>query len=140
MLSNKLQALKSHTFKLTKLNLKRLHGHYFTVQPNTSEIVKGESVNLYTGPEYQEVHEYLTNKGFYDIIPKKDSSYKTMVNIWQNCVFDTSLKAKYFSLLPFFFEDRSTSQAQKKFILKMDLLPESKHFRFVTILGSGMLP
>lgn len=137
MLSNRLHALKTRAFKLTTLGNKKIHGFYFTVQPDTSHIVKGECVNVYQGPEYEELHQYLNKQGYYDIIPKSQITYNLMLSTWKNCVFDTSFKAKYFSLLPFFFEDRNTQQAQKKFIVKMDIFPETKHFRFVCVLASG---
>jgi hypothetical protein len=138
MLSNTLNTFRRRGHQLSKLTKRKINGYYFTVQPNTSEIVKSQAINVYQGPEYQEVHEFLNKNGFYDIAPKNEERYQSMVNIWQNCVFSTSLKAKYFALLPFFFEDRNTRQAQKKFILKMDLLPESKHFQFTTIMASGI--
>ena len=138
MLSNRLHAIKTRAFKLTSFSNKKIHGFYFTVQPNTDQIVKGECVNIYQGPEYEELNQYLTKTGYYDIIPKSEISYKVLLSSWQNCVFDTSFKAKYFGLLPFFFEDRQTQQAQKKFIMKMDFFPETKHFRFVCVMASGI--
>jgi len=137
MLANKLLSFQRRTFKFCKLSRRKIHGYYFTISPNTSEIGKGESVNIYQAPEYNELHEYLTKKGYYDLIPRSDKSYKLMIEAWQNCVFDTSFKAKYFGLLPFLFEDRQTTQAQKKFIVKMDLFPESKHYKFVCVMMSG---
>lgn len=139
MLACRLNTFKSRAIRLNKLSKREIHGFYFTTQPNTDEIVKGDVVNVYQGPEYQEVHEYLSKKNFYEIVPKTEQTYKTMLNVWQQCVFDTSLKAKYFALLPFFFEDRNTRQAQKKFIIRMDLLPETKHFKFTSIMASGNL-
>ena len=137
MLSNSLHAFKKRSIVLSHLSKKKLHGYYFTVQPNTDQIAKGECVNIYQGPEYEEVNQFLNKNNYYNIVPKTDTSYKLLLNTWQNCVMETSLKAKYFALLPFFFEDRNTSQAQKKFIIKMDLYPESKHFKFVSIMASG---
>ena len=137
MLSNSLNVFKKRAFKLSVLSKKKLHGFYFTVQPNTDQIVKGECVNIYQGPEYEEVNQYLTKNGYYESIPNNEVSYKIMLNTWQSCIFDTSFKAKYFGLLPFLFEDRQTTQAQKKFIVKMDLYPESKHFKFVCVMASG---
>ena len=49
----------------------------------------------------------------------------------------TSFKSKYFSLIPFFLEDRNTSKATKKFVLNMELFPESKHLRFTIAMLSG---
>jgi hypothetical protein len=139
MLSNRFRAFKARAYKLTTFNNKKLHGFYFTVQPNTSHIVKGECVNVYQGPEYEEINQYLTKQGYYDTIPRSEHSYNLMLSTWKNCVFDTSFKAKYFGLLPFFFEDRNTQQAQKKFIIKMDIFPETKHYRFVCVMASGTL-
>lgn len=50
----------------------------------------------------------------------------------------TSFKKKYFALLPFFLEDRQTLFAKKKFVLKMDLFPESKHLEFTCAMISGI--
>ena len=137
MLANNLSTFRTRAFKLSQLTKRKIHGYYFTVAPNTKDLTTGESINVYQGPEYNEINEYLSKKGFYNIIPKTEKSYKLMIDSWQNCVLETSIKAKYFGLLPFLFEDRQTTQAQKKFILKMDVYPESKHFKFVCIMMSG---
>ena len=135
MLPSKLKLFKN---KISYLSKRSIHGYYFTVQPNTKDIIKGESINIYQAPEFNEVHDYLTQKGYYDIIPKSKNAYEVMVETWRNCVLDTSIKSKYFGLLPFLFEDRQTVQAQKKFIVKMDLYTETKFFKFTCLMMSGI--
>ena len=92
---------------------------------------------VYEGPEWNEINEYLKSKNFYDIIPKDFKSTEDVYNIWQDCVMNTNFKEKYFALLPFFMEDRQTSRAKKKFVLNMELFPESQQLKFTIAMISG---
>ena len=116
-----LNKLKSSS--ILKIQTKSIQGYYFTKQPNTSTITKGNSIMVYEGPEWNEINEYLKSKNFYEIIPRDLASTHDMYNIWQDCVMNTKFKEKYFALLPFFMEDRQTSRAKKKFVLNMELFP-----------------
>ncbi len=116
-----------------------IQGYYFTRQPNTSTITKGNSVLIYEGPEWKEVNEHLKNNNFYNIIPKDQNSIESIYKIWENCVLNTKFKEKYFALLPFFIEDRQSARAKKKFVLNMELFPESKHLKFTIATISGKI-
>ena len=89
--------------------------------------------------EWKEINEYLKSKNFYNIIPKDEKSAEAVGKIWTDCVLNTKFKEKYFALLPFFVEDRQTSRAKKKFVLNMELFPESKHLKFDIATISGIL-
>ncbi len=128
---------KLKTSSILKLQTKSIQGYFFTRQPNTSTITKGNSVMVYEGPEWNEINEYLKSKNFYDIIPRDFASTQDMYNIWQDCVMNTKFKEKYFALLPFFMEDRQTSRAKKKFVLNMELFPETQHLKFTIAMISG---
>ena len=135
-----LKYLNTHKTNLSsffKINTKSIQGYYFTRQPSTSTITKGEKVLVYEGPEWNEINEYLKSKNFYGIIPKKQESEETSHKLWQECVMSTNFKEKYFALLPFFVEDRQTFRAKKKFVLNMELYPESKHLKFTIAMISG---
>jgi len=138
--------LKSLNLKLLKssfqkIESKSIHGYYFTRQQNTSTILKGEKVLVYEGPEWKEINEYLNSKNFYNIIPKDGKSAEAVYKIWTDCVLNTKFKEKYFALFPFFVEDRQTSRAKKKFVLNMELFPETKHLKLdiATISGINIL-
>ena len=127
--------LKSTIFKTSKKNY---HSYFFTVQPNTSEILKlGNNVLVYEAPEYKELLEKLNSKQYFEIQPKGTDNVNKLHDIWEDTVMTTSFKSKYFSLIPFFLEDRNTSKATKKFVLNMELFPESKHLRFTIAMLSG---
>ena len=128
---------KLKTSSILKIQTKSIQGYFFTRQPNTSTITKGNSVMVYEGPEWNEINEYLKSKNFYEIIPRDSASTQDMYNIWQDCVMNTKFKEKYFALLPFFMEDRQTSRAKKKFVLNMELFPESQHLKFTIAMISG---
>lgn len=132
-----LNTSKSRLSSTLKIQYKSIHGYYFTRQPNTSTITKGKSVLVYEGPEWKEINEYLQTNKFYDIIPKDQNSLESMYKIWENCILNTNFKEKYFALLPFFVEDRQTVRAKKKFVLNMELFPESKHLKFTIATVSG---
>ncbi len=124
---------------LVKVQCKNITGFFFTVQPGLQEIAKGEEVQVYEAPELHEIKNYLESKDYNSIIPKKESDINNMMNIWEDCVFNTSFKPKYFGLLPFFLEDRQTLNARKKFVLEMSLFPETKHLKFTLAMISGVL-
>jgi len=107
------------------------------MQPNTSEITKGESVQVYQAPEWNELSSLLKEKNYFNIIPKSDEDEDLMHNVWENVVMSSSFKKKYFGLIPFCVEDRQTQQAKKKFILNMELYPDSKHMKFQCSMLSG---
>lgn len=121
-----------------KTSYKNMSLFYFTRQPNTDKIKNGPSVLVYEGPEWKEIDQFLNENNYYDVVPKDKSSINQMYNIWTNCVLNTPFKAKYFSLLPFFVEDRQTVRAKKKFVLKMELYPETKQLKFTFAMISGM--
>jgi len=117
---------------------KKIHGYFFTRQLSTPEITKGQSVTVYEGPEWSELSNYLNSNNYFNIVPKDEESVRNMYKIWQDCVMSTGFKAKYFGLLPFFVEDRQTTRAQKKFVLKMELYPETKYMKFTFAMLSGV--
>jgi hypothetical protein len=117
---------------------KSISGYFFTRGSPTKDIVKGEKVLVYEGQEWQEMNKYLSESKYFDIVPKENDSVNKMYSIWQDCVMNTSFKAKYFGLLPFFYEDRRSSRAQKKFVLKMELYPEAKYLKFTYAMMSGV--
>jgi len=120
-----------------KANMKKIHGFYFTMQPNTSEITKGESIQVYQGPEWEELNALLNEKNYFKIVPRSEEDVELMYNTWEHAVMNSSFKKKYFSLIPFCVEDRQTQQAKKKFILNMELFPDSKHIKFQCSMLSG---
>ncbi len=119
----------------TRLNSKPFH---FTVGLDSHDALKSTKVNVYSAPEWDNIKSYLTEKGYFQLQNNKDSS-KIMYEIWRDCVFQNEeFKPKYFALLPFFFEDTYTRYAKKKFILEMNLLPDTKYLHFVCALPSGI--
>lgn len=126
-----------HCFQLVRTSRKNFHGYYFTVQPNTIDIKSGENVLVYEAPEYKEIIDNLTNKDYFNIVPKGTNNINKLYDIWEDCMMNSSFKAKYFSLIPFFMEDRNSSKATKKFVLNMELFPHSKHLRFNIAMLSG---
>jgi hypothetical protein len=124
--------------KLFKTQIKQITGYFFTRQASTQEITKGDKVLVYEGPEWQEMSQYLKENKYFEILPKDIESENKMYSIWQDCVMNTNFKAKYFALLPFFFEDRRSSRAKKKYVLKMELYPESKYLKFTFAMMSGI--
>ena len=132
---NRLNPSFSRFFKLTKRNI---HGYYFSRHPNSANIEVGEKLSVYEGPEWEEINTHLNKNKYFSLIPKSESDVKDMQAIWENCVFETSFKKKYFSLLPFNIEDRHSLNAKKKFVLKMELYPETKYLKFTVAMISGM--
>lgn len=128
---------KNFGFRLLISSKKNYHGYYFTVQPNTIDIKSGQSVLVYEAPEYKEILENLNNKDYFNIVPKGTDNINKLYDIWEDSMISTSFKAKYFSLIPFFMEDRNTSKAAKKFVLNMELFPDTKHLRFTIAMLSG---
>ena len=126
-------------FNLLKNSKKNYQGYYFTVQPNTSTIISEKSVLVYEAPEYKEILENLNQKEYFSLVPKGSENISKLENIWEECMMSTNFKAKYFSLIPFFLEDRQTLKAQKKFVLSMELFPESKHVRMTIAMLGGNL-
>ena len=122
---------------LYKVNIKKIHGFYFTMQPSTSEITKGESITVYQAPEWEELNSLLKEKNYFNIVPKNVTEEDLMHNTWEDVIMRSSFKKKYFSLIPFCIEDRQTQQAKKKFILNMELFPDSKHMKFQCSMLSG---
>ena len=137
ILSSKSLSL-SYKLSLLKNSKKNYQGYYFTVQPNTSTILNGKNVLVYQAPEYNEMLEILNKNEYFSIIPKGSDNISKLETIWENCVMSTNFKAKYFSLIPFFLEDRHTLKATKKFVLNMELFPESKHLRLTIAMLGGM--
>ena len=125
-------------FKLYKNNYKNILTYQFTRQLDTKDIVAGGSVSVYEGPEWNEVYAYLNKYDYFNIEYKDEKKIDHAYSLWEDCVMETSFKPKYFGLLPFFVEDRQTTQAKKKFVLKMELLPESKYLKFYLAMISGM--
>ncbi len=124
---------------MIKLTKKNYQGYFFTVSPNTSNITSGQNVLVYESPEYKEIIEHLNNKNYFNIVPKGTDNINKLYDIWEDCMMSTSFKSKYFSLIPFFMEDRNTTKATKKFVLNMELFPESKHLRFTIAMLSGKI-
>ncbi len=133
-----LRKLNQSLRRFNKLTTKNIHGYYFTKQPNTNNIEVGEKVSVYEGPEWDEINTHLNKNKYFSIVPRSDSDINDMNTIWENCVFETSFKKKYFSLLPFNIEDRHSLNAKKKFVLKMDLYPETKYLKFTYAMISGV--
>ncbi len=132
-----------HTGRLTRMNFfkiysKNITGYFYTRMPNTEVIKKGESVLVYEAPEWNEMEKFLNDNDYFSIIPKDSLSEQKMYDIWTECVLNTQFKSKYFGLLPFFVEDRQTIRAKKKFVLKMELYPETKHLKFTIPMISGV--
>jgi len=123
--------------QLLQNSRKNYQGYYFTVQSNTNEIKSAKNVLVYEAPEYKEIIENLTKKDYFNIVPKGTDNINKLYDVWEDCMMTSSFKAKYFSLIPFFMEDRNSSKATKKFVLNMELLPESKHLRFTIVMLSG---
>jgi hypothetical protein len=132
--------LKSKLFKrsLLKVSVKRISGYFFTRQASTGEITKGQSVTVYESADWPEINDFLHSRKYYSLLPKNQKIEDEMYKIWQDCVMDTSFKAKYFALLPFFFEDKRTVRAKKKYCLKMELYPDSKYLKFTYAMVSGI--
>jgi phosphopantothenoylcysteine synthetase/decarboxylase len=126
-----------NNLQFLKTSKKNITGYFFTRGTPTSEILKGESVLVYEAPEWQEINKFLEGKDYYKTIPKDEQTIKQLYNTWQDCVFNTKFKAKYFGLLPFFVEDNKTMRAKKKFVLKMELFPEAKNVKFTFAMMSG---
>jgi hypothetical protein len=145
MMINMLKHLNNNTkikssLRFFKIQVKNIHGFYFTRQSNTDAITKsGVSVPLYEAPEWREINDYLQAYNYYDIIPKDNQSETKMKSIWTNCVMNGQFKPKYFALLPFFVEDRQTIRAKKKFVLNMELYPESKYMKITLAMISGVI-
>ena len=109
-----------------------------SVNLDSSDALKSSSVNVYTSPEWNEIYNFLNTKGYFKLTGKGSSS-EVMYELWKDCVMSNeSFKPKYFALLPFFFENSYSRYAQKKFILEMNLLPETKHLHFKCALSSGI--
>jgi len=125
-----------HSF--LKTQKKTITGYFFTRGTPTQEITKGQSVLVYEGQEWSDISKYLNNNQYFEIVPKDENSVNKIYSIWQDCVMNTSFKAKYFGLLPFFYEDRRSSRAHKKFVLKMELYPEAKYLKFTYAMMSGI--
>jgi hypothetical protein len=123
--------------KLLKVNSKNIVGYYQTVQKSSSEIEKEQKVDVYEGPEWQEIQNSLTKNNYFNISPNSNENIKKLQDMWEDCVFSTSFKPKYFSLLPFNLEDRQSLYAKKKFVLKMELYPDTKYLRFTYAMISG---
>jgi hypothetical protein len=124
---------------LISYSLKRLHGFYFTMGKNTNEITKSSSVSVYQAPEWQEINNLLNVQKYFSIVPKNESDIEKMNQVWEDTVMNSSFKKKYFSLLPFCVEDRQTQQAKKKFVLNMELLPETKYMKIQCSMISGKI-
>lgn len=123
-----------------KANSKSYHGYFFSVQPNTSDILKsGENVLIYEAPEYKEILDNLNKKNYFEIVPRGSDNINKLYDIWEEAMMSTSFKAKYFSLIPFFMEDRNSAKATKKFVMNMELFPETKHLRFTIAMLSGII-
>lgn len=127
----------TNSFSLLKISKKNIQGYFFTVAPNTIDIKSGQNVLVYEAPEYKEIIENLKNKDYFNIVPKGTDNINKLYDIWEDSMMSTSFKSKYFSLIPFFMEDRNTSKATKKFVLNMELFPETKHLRFTIAMLSG---
>ncbi len=132
--------LKNKVLCRTLFNLQRntISTNLFTRQGSTAEITKGAPVTVYESAEWQEMNEFLGSKKYFSLVPKDKTSEGEMYKIWQDCVMCTSFKAKYFALLPFFYEDRRTQRAKKKFCMKMELYPDSKYLKFTFAMISGI--
>lgn len=133
-----LKSSKISMNKIIKIQSKNITGFFFTVQPDLQSIKKGNEVQVYEAPEWQAMKKVLNEKKYYDIIPKNDNDVDQLKNIWEDCVFSTDFRPKYFGLLPFFLEDRYTSVARKKFVLEMSIYPETKQLKFVIAMISGV--
>ncbi len=119
----------------TKKNMSA--GFYATRGSCVNKIANGQSVVVYEAPEWNEIHQHLSQKEYFSILPKNEASIQKSYDIWTECVMNTQFKAKYFSLLPFFVEDRQSVRSKKKFVLKMELYPESKYLKFTYAMISG---
>lgn len=132
-----LSSLSKPCVGFLNISRKSYHGYYFSVQPNTVDIKSGQNVLIYEAAEYKEIIENLTKKDYFNIIPKGTDNVNKLYDIWEDCMMSSSFKAKYFSLIPFFMEDRNSSKATKKFVLNMELFPDTKHLRFTIAMLSG---
>lgn len=137
MFLRKIPKNSKYTFSFYNVSSKNIQGFYFTIQPNTSEITQGEKVQVYEAPEWNELNSLLLKNKYWDIVPRTEEDIESMNNAWENSVMSSSFKSKYFALLPFFVEDRNTQQAKKKFVLNMELYPETKYMKFQCSMVSG---
>ena len=113
--------------------------NYHTRILSTETIKKGESVVVYEAPEWRDIEKYLNNNKYFEIIPRDEETINRSNEIWMNCVQTTNFKSKYFALLPFFIEDRQSVRAKKKFVLNMELYPQTKHLKFTLAMISGIV-
>lgn len=125
-------------FILTQTAKKNFHNFYFTRGINTKDILKGDQVSVYEASEWQEMEEFLRKSNYFSLLPKNKTQIEYAKNAWIDCVMKTQFKEKYFALLPFFLENTYSLRAKKRFVLKMDLFPESKHLMFKIALESGI--
>lgn len=148
MLKRNFNKLKNNN--LLNLASKKIQGYYFTVQPNTKDITKSKasdnnnnneknSILVYEAPEWQNMKTHLSNNNYFNIIPKAQKSIELQSEIWQDYVMSSDFKAKYFALLPFQVEDRLSLNAKKKFVVNMELFPDSKHLKFTVAMLSGKI-
>jgi hypothetical protein len=132
-----------NTNKLFKLATKNMQGFFFTVQPNTEEITKSKDnknpkgIPVYEAPEWSNMSSYLSKNNYFSLVPKSQKAIELQYEIWQDYVMSSEFKAKYFALLPFQAEDRLSFNAKKKFVVNMELFPESKHLKFTFAMLSG---
>ena len=130
---------KSLILNFIKNSKKNYQGYYFTVQPSTSTILTGKTILVYQAPEYKELLNNLNQQNYFSIVPKGSDNISKLENIWEDCIMNTNFKSKYFSLIPFFLEDRQTARATKKFVLNMELFPETKCLRFTLATLGGII-
>jgi hypothetical protein len=130
-------ATQFRKFNFIKSTQRNIAGFYQTIVPDTSTIEKGQKIDVYEGPEWEEINNHLTKSNYFEIVPHKNDKVQKLQDIWEDCVFSTKFKPKYFSLLPFHMEDRNSLYQRKKFVLKMELYPDTKILRFTCAMISG---
>jgi hypothetical protein len=133
-----LRKLKYCRFNFLKINSKKISGYYHTIQKSSSKIEQEAKVDVYEGPEWQEVNGLLSRNNYFDIIPNSLDNVNKLQNLWEECVFSTKFKPKYFSLIPFHIEDRNSFHSKKKFVLKMELYPDNKYLKFTCAMIGGI--
>jgi hypothetical protein len=129
--------LKQHKNILYKIQSRHISGYFFSRLPSLSDKDKNNKISIYEGPEWQELHNFLNTNDYFKQVCENEQSILKMYSIWEESIFQTSFKKKYFALLPFNIEDRHTMNAQKKFVLNMNLLPDSKLLEFTISMISG---
>lgn len=120
-------------FLIKRFNKQSIRSFLHTI--SEASIVKPESIiPVYSAPEIEELNAVYKNY--------KITSLEKAKQVWYDYIKyckNPEIVAKYYALMPMFFENKFSNAAEVRFIISMGLVPQNKRLVFKCLEASGVV-